>query len=90
MNKRTASFIFAALLAAAPAANSAQGLPAETDKLPAPIQALFQAGQYRQSADALVAEAARNPKDAAMYFWLGRSLFEVRDFSKSISGLRRP
>jgi tetratricopeptide (TPR) repeat protein len=81
--------VLTALLAAVLAARPANALRAEIDALPTDIQILYDAGQYRQAAEALQAEVERNPKDAGLYFWLGRCLFELRDFSGSISSFER-
>src|SRR5271165_2036531 len=59
------------------------------DGLPLNIEALYNAGQYRQAADALQAEVERNPKNGELYFWLARCFFELRDFSQSISSFER-
>lgn len=81
--------VLALLPAATSAPHAAEVSPARLDALPPGIQTLYKAGQYRQAADALQTEVARNPKDAALYFWLGRCLFELRDFSRSISSFEQ-
>jgi len=81
--------VLTALLAAILAARPANALRAEIDALPLDIQKLYDAGQYRQAAEGLQAEVERNPKDAGLYFWLGRCFFELRDFSRSISSFER-
>ena len=77
--------LLAAVLAARPAIALRDGL----DALPPEIETLYNAGQYRQAAEALQAEVERNPKDAGLYFWLGRTYFELRDFTQSISSFER-
>jgi Flp pilus assembly protein TadD len=72
----------AALWAATAAARAAHALRAGLDALPPDIQTLYNEGQYRQAAEALQAEVERDPKDPALYFWLGRCFIEVRDFSR--------
>jgi tetratricopeptide (TPR) repeat protein len=57
--------------------------------LPPGIDTLYNAGQYRQAAEALQEAVERNPKDAALYYWLGRCYFEIRDFDHSISNWER-
>ncbi len=81
--------VLSALLADILAARPANALPAGIDAPPPGIQALYNTGQYRQAAEALQAEVERNPKDAGLYFWLGRCFFELWDFSRSISSLER-
>ena len=81
--------VLTALLAAGLAARPANALRDEIDALPTDIQTLYDAGQYRQAAEALQAEVERNPKDAGLCFWLGRCFFELRDFPRSISSFER-
>lgn len=81
--------VLSALLADILAARPANALPAGIDAPPLGIQALYNTGQYRQAAEALQADVERNPKDAGLYFWLGRCFFELRNFSRSISSLER-
>jgi len=81
--------VLTALLAAVLAARPANALRAEIDALPTDMQTLYDAGHYRQAAEALQAEVKRNPKDAGLYFWLGHYLFDLRDFSRSISSFER-
>src|SRR5271166_3675797 len=78
-----------ALLGAMVTGRPVIALAGEVDALPPDIAVLYNAGQYRQAADALQAEVERNPKDAELYFWLGRCFFELRDFSHSISSFER-
>jgi tetratricopeptide (TPR) repeat protein len=59
------------------------------DGLPPEIGALYAAGQYHQATDALQALAQRNPADAVIQYWLGRNLFEIRDFGRAISSFER-
>ena len=49
----------------------------------------FDAGQYRQAADALRAALEQNPQDAALHYWLARCYFELRDFDRAISTAER-
>jgi tetratricopeptide (TPR) repeat protein len=78
-----------ALLVSTLPVRPAWALPAGLDALPPDIQALYDAGQYRQAAEALQAAAERNPNDASLQYWLGRCFFELRDFSNTIAGLER-
>jgi hypothetical protein len=64
--------VLTALLAAVLAARPANALRAEIDALPTDIQTLYDAGQYRQAAEALRAEVERNPKDAGLPIVSGR------------------
>lgn len=77
------------LLATVLAANPVGGLPMKPDALPADIEQLFNAGQYRQAVEALQAAVEGNPENAPLHYWLGRSFFETHDFSHSISSFER-
>ena len=57
--------------------------------LPPDIERFYDAGHYRQAAEALEITLKQNPEDASLNYWLGRSLFEIPDFSKAISGFER-
>jgi tetratricopeptide (TPR) repeat protein len=81
--------VLAVLLAATAAEGAARALPVGLDALPPDIATLYDAGQYRQAAEALQAAAERNPKDASLQYWLGRCFFELRDFSSAIASLER-
>jgi tetratricopeptide (TPR) repeat protein len=59
------------------------------DGLPPEIGSLYASGEYRQATDALQALAQRNPTDAVIQYWLGRNLFEIRDFGRAISSFER-
>ena len=79
--------VLAAWLAATTAARPARSLSEGLDALPPNIAALYNAGQYRQAAEALEAAIEQNPRDASLPYWLGRCFFEIRDYSRSISSL---
>ena len=86
---RSLLLVLAVLLAVALVARPARASPAAFDALPPEIEKLYDAGQYRQAADALQAVIERNPTDASLHYWLGRCFFELRDFGRSISSLER-
>jgi tetratricopeptide (TPR) repeat protein len=79
----------AVLLASAFGGRSAQVLAAELDAVPAGIETLYDAGQYRQAAEALQAAVAQNPTNPFLFYWLGRCYYEMRDFDRSISSWER-
>jgi tetratricopeptide (TPR) repeat protein len=81
--------VLAALLAATIAADLAKALPADLPALSPVAQPLYSAGNYGQAAAALQAAVAQNPKDASLYYWLGRSYYEVHDFKRSIASWER-
>ena len=87
---RTSSvMILAVWLAATLVARPVQALPTGLDALAPEIETLYNAGSYSSAAEALQAAIAQNPKDAALYYWLGRCYFEIRDFNRSISNWER-
>lgn len=81
--------VLTVLLGATLSAPPTWALTARLEALPPDIQTLYDAGQYRQAAEALQAAVERNPTDASLQYWLGRSFFELRDFNHSISSLER-
>ncbi|HXY10235.1 MAG TPA: tetratricopeptide repeat protein [Terriglobales bacterium] len=83
------SALFSAALLIVVSAHLGIAVPEEPDGLPPDIEALYNAGQYRQAAQALQAALKRNPDSPSLNYWLGRSLFEIRDFSKAISSFER-
>jgi len=84
---RSILIVLAAWLATASAARPARALPEGRDALPPDIATLYDAGHYRRAAEALEAAVKRNPQVASLHYWLGRCLFEIRDFTRSISSL---
>ena len=81
--------ILAVMLTAALSARPGRALPVSLDALPASIAALYSEGSYSQAADALQAAIVQHPKDASLYYWVGRAYFEIRDFNRSISSWER-
>ena len=86
---RSVLVVVAASLAMALSARHAGTLPATFDALPPAVEKLYDAGLYRQAAEALQVATERNPTDASLYYWLGRCLFELGDFDRSSSSLER-
>jgi tetratricopeptide (TPR) repeat protein len=81
--------VVAVLLAATLVARPVLALPTEFEALPPGIETLYNAGSYARAAEALEAAIAQSPKDASLYYWLGRCYFEIRDFNHSISAWER-
>ncbi len=69
-------------LAAKPATTNAAPVSPE---MPADIQRLYGAGRYREAVEALQSAVGANSSQAPLHYWLGRSFYELRDFSHSIS-----
>ena len=87
---RTSPFLaLAVLLAATLVARPVRGLRTGLGALAPEIETLYNAGSYSSAAEALQAAIAQNPKDASLYYWLGRCYFEIRDFNRSISNWER-
>jgi tetratricopeptide (TPR) repeat protein len=86
---RTSSLLALAVLAATLVARPVRGLPTGLGALAPEIETLYNAGSYSLAAEALQAAIAQNPKDASLYYWLGRCYFEIRDFNRSISNWER-
>ena len=63
----------------------AGALPANQDAIPPVIEPLYASASYSRAAEELQAAVGRTPKDAFLYYWLGRCYFEVRHFDLSIS-----
>ena len=53
------------------------------------IQRLFDGGHYQETATALQGETRKDPQNSALHYWLGRSFYELRDYSHSISSLEQ-
>jgi len=79
----------AVLLAATSVARPVPGLPTALGALAPEIETLYNAGSYSSAAEALQAAIAQHPKDASLYYWLGRCYFEAGDFDHSISTWER-
>jgi tetratricopeptide (TPR) repeat protein len=90
--KRIALIFFGVvLLAACPltAANFASA--SSPDTLPAvrAAQRQFDAGNYSAAVDTLRAAAAQNPSSAEIYYWLGRSYYELHDPDNAVANAEK-
>jgi predicted Zn-dependent protease len=85
MSRPIARLVCALLLSAAPlrAGRAAQTTPLSD------AQRLFDAGQYSQSADLLIAAAAKSPDDSQLQILLGRCYYELGDFPRAIASFER-
>jgi tetratricopeptide (TPR) repeat protein len=86
LRQRSVTLLAVVLLASALAAKPAttNAVPASLE-MPADIQRLYGAGRYREAVEALQSAVAANSAQAPLHYWLGRSFYELRDFSHSIS-----
>jgi tetratricopeptide (TPR) repeat protein len=64
-------------------------LSGAVDQLPPDVETLFNAGQYHQATESLQTAVRQNPKDASLEYWLGRSFFEIHNFTQSISSFEQ-
>jgi tetratricopeptide (TPR) repeat protein len=63
--------------------------PAAVRDIPADVERLYNGGLYRQAAEALSASIQRDPEESSLHYWLGRCLYELRDYNRAISSLER-
>ena len=85
---RWAKFGALALFAAALLTGIPRGARAEATP-PAAVERLYRAGRYEQAVEQLQAAVGKNPGDGSLHFWLGRSFFELRDFSRAVASLEK-
>jgi tetratricopeptide (TPR) repeat protein len=57
--------------------------------IPENVGKLYHAGHYDQAVEALESAVGKQPRDASLHYWLGRSFFELRDFARSMSSLEK-
>jgi tetratricopeptide (TPR) repeat protein len=81
----SAVIVLAGLMSTATPVRTACAWSTEPATLPRAIESLYNSGSYSRAAEALQAAVAQNPKDASLYYWLGRCYYEIRDFNRSIS-----
>jgi tetratricopeptide (TPR) repeat protein len=68
----------------APAARAAQaGSPLQN------AEQLFQQGRFAEAADALQTAIGSEPNNAALYYWLGRCYYELRNFDQAGANLEK-
>jgi tetratricopeptide (TPR) repeat protein len=61
--------------------------PGEQGGLQPEIEQLYNAGRYRQAAEALEAAAQQSPQNASLRYWLGRCFYELGDYNRASSNL---
>jgi len=64
-------------------------LAAVENDLPPQLAQLHNAGRYRELVQALQAALETQAQSAALHYWLGRSLYELRDYNRAMSSLER-
>jgi tetratricopeptide (TPR) repeat protein len=83
-----ALFFAPASKARRPAANPANG-GIDVSGLINAARQQFDQGQYGAAMSTLESAQSQNPAIAEVYFWMGRALFEVRDFDNAISQFQK-
>jgi tetratricopeptide (TPR) repeat protein len=88
-NARLLGAVFAGVLSVATMPPFAGASSGGVDSLPPEIETLYSSGSYERAANLLEAATQQSPKDASLFYWLGRCYFETRDFEHSISSWER-
>ena len=78
-----ASIVFARLSSAS--SGITYGNPADTSAAIQNATRQFNAGNYSSAISTLQSVAAQNPNNAEIYYWLGRSYYELRDYDNAIA-----
>ncbi len=81
--------LFLAVLSAALLMTAPLCPRAAAHELPPDIERLYNAGLYRQAVEALNAAIQREPREPSLHYWLGRCVYELRDYNRAISSLER-
>ena len=81
--------IFFIVMIAAASTQLEIAVSAQSGGLPSDVEALYNAGRYRETAETLESVLKQNPQDPSLNYWLGRSLFEIPDFSNAIYSFER-
>jgi tetratricopeptide (TPR) repeat protein len=82
------AFLFlVALFTTAPMAAPAWAAPQGRGELRPEIEQLYNAGRYRQAAEALEAAARQTPEDGSLRYWLGRCFYELGDYNRASATL---
>jgi tetratricopeptide (TPR) repeat protein len=56
---------------------------------PADAQYDYNTGHYNRAVDALNSEIEKSPNDASLYFLLGQSYYQLREFARAVASLER-
>jgi tetratricopeptide (TPR) repeat protein len=81
----SSAIVFCTFLFLAPGTRLAVASPADAS---APIQTAqhqFNAGNYASAISTLQAAIAQNPSSAEVYYWLGRSYYEMNDYDNAVT-----
>jgi tetratricopeptide (TPR) repeat protein len=80
---------FASFLLVLFSAALSPALAAVENGLPPEHELLFNAGRYPELVRVLQAAVETQPQSAPLHYWLGRSYYELRDYSRAMSSLER-
>jgi tetratricopeptide (TPR) repeat protein len=92
---RAAFAAAALLLIAARAASAGNGLPSlavaavDASALIQTAQRQFNAGNYSAAITTLQSAVTQNPNSAEVYYWLGRTYYEIRDYDNAIAAAEK-
>jgi tetratricopeptide (TPR) repeat protein len=78
-----------ALIAGTLTAGLAPAARGDVSAAPEDVAKLYRAGHYDQAVEALQAAVSRDPRDASLDYWLGRSFYELSDFARAMASLER-
>ena len=81
------AYLLLAALSAGLLLTDPMGARAAVRELPPDIERIYNGGLYRQAAEALNAAIQRDPQESSLRYWLGRCLYELRDYNRAISSL---
>jgi tetratricopeptide (TPR) repeat protein len=83
------AFTFCASIVFAPLSSASSGItsgnPADASAAIQNATRQFNAGNYSSAISTLQSVAAQNPNNAEIYYWLGRSYYELRDYDNAIT-----
>ncbi|MGO9588958.1 MAG: tetratricopeptide repeat protein [Candidatus Acidiferrales bacterium] len=86
-------WLMAAILSACAAvpwcAMRAAGAPADDSATVSQAQQQFEEGNYSGAISTLQPAASQTPPNGEVYYWLGRSYYELRDYDNSIANLEK-
>jgi tetratricopeptide (TPR) repeat protein len=88
---RILALVFCGAVWAAASGATSRARPAPADSVPAvrTAQQQFEAGNYSGAIDTLRAAAALNPSNAEVYYWLGRSYYELHDPDNAVANAEK-
>lgn len=76
---------FVVVSAARASISPGAGFPSDASGILQTAQREFNAGNYNGAIRTLQPAASQNPANAEVYFWLGRSYYELRDYDNAVS-----